>query len=69
MREFFKGLLGVVLSGSFGEKTVIDVLAGDEGQGRGKWRGACFGVVLFLGLALSLAGVGVADVMAGEWMV
>jgi len=32
MRRFFKGLWGVVLGGSFGEETVIDVLAGHGGQ-------------------------------------
>ncbi|MBU0567136.1 hypothetical protein KJ693_06110 [bacterium] len=38
MRRFFKGLVGVVLGGSFGEETVINVLAGGEDQRRAKWK-------------------------------
>lgn len=66
MKKFFKGLLRVILGGSFGKETVIDVLT-EYGQRRAKWGVVPFGVVLFLGLGLSLIGVGVLDVVASEW--
>ncbi|MDI6794512.1 MAG: hypothetical protein QME81_16870 [bacterium] len=74
MRRFFKGLLGVGLfglGGSSGEETVINVLAGHEGQRRAKWGTVPFGLALFLGLGLclGLAAVRAPDVMSGKWTV